>query len=238
MMRVPSQDELCQQNRRAFTLIEMLVAITILAAMILLFAQIFGSINHAWGRGREKMDNYAKARALLNRIQTDLQGIVVRGDLTLFPVSNGKSDFAFYTLQKGFNGGGRDIRTLSFIKYAASKDTGEGKLIRSDKTFSSTDSPAFAAAPTPNPSPSPVAFPTPPVQIDDMPAENDSAVLSQGTLGFAYGFLHPDGKFYPTYSRTDSGGKELSKAIAVTVALAIIDNRTFACTKNGALLKV
>ena len=80
-------------KRNAFTLVEMLVAIAVLALVTVLIADMMGSVSSAWNRSREKMDNFGKGRALLNLLQQELQNAVLREDLPVFP----GGDFAFYT---------------------------------------------------------------------------------------------------------------------------------------------
>lgn len=213
---------------RGFTLIELLVSMTILAMLVVLFAQALGNISSAWARGQEKMDNFAKARAMLNRLQIDLQNVVIRDDLPTFPLKDAESQLAFYTLQRGISTG--NTRALSYVNYASGLGAKIDQLLRADQAYTYTDSPAFGVAPTPSylPTPSPTPVPAP----ASTPSTN--LALSQGQLGFDYGFLHPDGKYSARYDRNSSNVE--SKAVAVTVGILVMDNKSSAILRDRNLL--
>lgn len=208
---------------RAFTLVELMVSITILTMIVIMFSQSLGSVSSVWGRAQEKMDNYTKARTLLNRLQVDFQNLVAREDLPNFGLQgSGESVLGFYTLQRGFStGSGGNSRPLSYVEYLPGNDEkGLSVLNRLNRPFDYAASPDFLPAPTPDPS----ATPTPPSPTPVDSGSLDHVTALRGLLGFSYGFLHPDGKYSPNFYENSSGG--YSRAIAVTVGLAVADNGT------------
>jgi len=209
----------------AFTLVELLVSITVLAIVVVMFSQSLGSILTGWSTAQEKMDNFAKARTALSRLQVDLNNLVDRGDLANFGLDGDRSVLGFYTLQRGIGSGGSDARSLSYVEYApGDDDRGEPALFRYHRTFTFADgdAPEFLPAPTPSPSSTP---PEPTPEAVDT-STLDDLIAVRGLVGFSYGFLHPDGNYSASYYRNSSN--EPSRAIAVKVGVVITDNRTAA----------
>src|ERR1700729_994371 len=71
-------------SRRGFTLIEMLVSVSIISFMLVMMAQMTGLAEQAWRLEQNRIDNFTKARAMLDLITDDLQRAVFRGDLPAF----------------------------------------------------------------------------------------------------------------------------------------------------------
>jgi len=71
-------------SRRGFTLIEMLVSISIVSFMLIMLAQVTSLTEQAWRLEQNRIDNFTKARAMLDLITDDLQHAVFRGDLPAF----------------------------------------------------------------------------------------------------------------------------------------------------------
>ena len=60
-------------SRRGFTLVEMLVAVSILSFMLLMMAQMTGLAEQAWRLEQNRIDNFSKARSMLDMVTDDLQ---------------------------------------------------------------------------------------------------------------------------------------------------------------------
>lgn len=80
------------KNRRAFTLVEVLVAISVLMVLILLFSGVFSQVSGAWTSGEGSFDRRRNVRALADFIGTELQGALlpVEGIVT-----NGQGNLQF-----------------------------------------------------------------------------------------------------------------------------------------------
>jgi prepilin-type N-terminal cleavage/methylation domain-containing protein len=61
----------------AFTMVELLVAMSILAVMMLLLLSIVNATTRMWRVSENRVDSYREARAALNVIDNDLQSILV-----------------------------------------------------------------------------------------------------------------------------------------------------------------
>jgi prepilin-type N-terminal cleavage/methylation domain-containing protein len=70
--------------RRGFTLIEMLVTVSIVSFMLLMMVQMTGLAEKAWHLEQDRIDNFGKARAMVDMFTDDLQRAVYRGDLPIF----------------------------------------------------------------------------------------------------------------------------------------------------------
>ncbi|PTY01957.1 hypothetical protein DB346_10935 [Verrucomicrobia bacterium LW23] len=68
------------RGRRAFTLMEVLVAVTVLAVLTLLIAQITGSVFDAIRISNRAVDAAAQSRLAFDRIGLDLNAMIRRGD--------------------------------------------------------------------------------------------------------------------------------------------------------------
>ena len=128
-----------------FTLVELLVAIAVLGALVLVLAQIFGTMNSVWLYGEGKVNNFTKGRAMLNLLENDLCAAVFRPDLAAFP--NGT--FKFYTARPGIPVEAGAPRNVSLIQYALTTGTTNGlptsTLQRSDMPVSWTDAATYLA---------------------------------------------------------------------------------------------
>ena len=123
--------------QRGFTLVEMLVSVTILSFMLIMMAKITGLVEMTWHQAQNRIDNYTKARSMLDLISNDLQRAVFRGDLPIFysgsaatPVvtntglyyysgtSTTTFEPGFYTRLPAASGTSTPVRDVSFVYYA------------------------------------------------------------------------------------------------------------------------
>src|ERR1035437_3904154 len=106
--------------RAAFTLIEVLVAMTVLAVMVLMAANIFQSSSAAWNIGTQKADMNTAARAALDYMARELASAVAGPVEAVnppalpisFQVING-NDLLFVSLVGDVNNG-RALRNGAF----------------------------------------------------------------------------------------------------------------------------
>lgn len=123
-----------KRSTPAFTLVEMLVAMAVLALVAALVANMMGGVSAAWNRSKEKMDNFGKGRALFNVMQQELQNAVLREDLPAFP----GGEFAFYTRRMSQDEATMtdEARPLSFVQYRKVDDAnGRPVLRRIDRPY-------------------------------------------------------------------------------------------------------
>jgi hypothetical protein len=91
----------------AFTLVEILVAMVVLALLVLLVARLFTSAATLTSSGNKRMDADAQSRALLDRMAVDFAQMVKRSDVDYYLKSSastqiGNDQIAFYSTVPGY----------------------------------------------------------------------------------------------------------------------------------------
>ncbi len=197
------------RSANGFTLVEVLVSITILVVIVLLFGQMLAIMSKAWIYGRERTNNFTKARAMLELIAQDVQSGVFRPDLTAFPTSGSSASLEFYTMRPGIPASGtqaNQLRTVSVVQYIFAPNA----LQRGDSSIlwaGEGSSPAFNSS----------SFPATPTARDTAP----------GVVAFQFLFIQADGTFSTTYTPLVSGGVlSPNPTRAISIALAVIDDST------------
>lgn len=242
-MKKPFKDPVLpeQRGRDGFTLVELLVAMGVLLLMLVLFTQAVGGISNAWRGAQQRMDNHTKARALLARLQTDIDSMVLRPDLAAFPSAG--QEFGFFTLKRGVDQGGSadpDARALSWVKY--DYDPAEpGRLLRYDASFSYTAGsggelefgPLKEKEMDPDPTQLPERGPEPTTDLLDVG-------LADGVIGFEWGFLRHDGTVGPNLDYVENGRSRTAKG--VVVSLLVMDEKSVESLRqvlgNGAVAQL
>jgi prepilin-type N-terminal cleavage/methylation domain len=205
------------RSHKGFTLVELMVSLAVLSITVLIFTQAIGGVSSAWRGAEERMNNHNKARALLGRLRTDIDAIVIRPDLAAFPES--PEEFGFYTLRRGVDGSNQaDARPLSYVTYDFESPSST-RLFRTDVGYSySAASPLGFAEPTPaSNSQNKPDRGTPP---SDTGAD---VALADGVVGFEWAFLKHDGTFSKTLDYVDGGRPRTAKALVV--AMAVMDDK-------------
>jgi hypothetical protein len=95
------------QRSEAFTLVEILVSITVLTLIILFVSRLFSSASALTTSGNKHMDADGQVRPLLDRIAIDLAQMVKRSDVDYFLKSSsnpqtGNDQIAFYSVVPGY----------------------------------------------------------------------------------------------------------------------------------------
>lgn len=212
--KIPSRNA-----RRGFTLVELMVSLAVLGITVLIFTQAIGGVSNAWRSAEERMNNHNKARALLSRLRTDIDAMVLRPDLVAFPDS--PDEFGFYTLRRGVDGGGQpDARPLSYVTYDF-ESPASSRLLRTDVGYSYAPGSALAfAQATPGGAANPAE---PPDRGTPPPDPALDVALADGVIGFEWAFLKHDGTFSRTLDYIDGGRARTAKALVV--AMAVMDDR-------------
>lgn len=81
MSRVP-------KNSLAFSLIEVLVAVAVLAFIFIIFSSILDSIYRTSGDNRKRLASDEEARRVLGRIGSDLKAMLNRTDIDFYFAKN------------------------------------------------------------------------------------------------------------------------------------------------------
>lgn len=142
--RIPSPRRSGGSDSLAFSLLEMLVAVAVLAVVVVLFSQMVAMVMRTWNAGRSQADNFAQARVALEVMSRDLEAMVRTPDLPAFSI-DGQPRLAFHTKQQGLvapteNG----TRPLCRIIYTVTNVAGTSLLRRSAKGFNFGEDVGFA----------------------------------------------------------------------------------------------
>jgi len=207
---------LSPSSRMGFTLIEVMVSVGIMALLLGVFLSVSDYASQAWKRSQEKMENFSKSRVVLNRIRADLETIVMRKDLPLFPVTSGTTALGFMTSERSVLSGTTSTpRLLSYVEYAWVTTGTSADLNRSTfgypmYTSSSSDQPPFPAAASGTTS----ATPPPPSPLH-------TNLLVSGIVGFQVAFLNSDGTLTPGFNPYPS--TPYSTAVRVSLLMVSSD---------------
>ena len=68
------------KRARAFTLVELLVALAITSILVVLLANVVSAALGAWQQGRNRLDTFSNARQLIGRIQDEITASIAAKD--------------------------------------------------------------------------------------------------------------------------------------------------------------
>jgi len=126
----------------AFTLIELLTAMTVLALILVLMSQVVGGLLQSTRTQTQQMNGIAAARRALDVMATDFQNAVVGENAAiLVPDAGGTNLFAFLTTRQG--PAGSNPRFLA-VRYATNS---QNQLVRAYDAVGFTATDLIAAAP-------------------------------------------------------------------------------------------
>lgn len=163
---------------------------SVLALLIVLIAQVVGAMGDTWRNGLHRINNFTKARAMLNLFARDIQAGVFREDLAAFP----DDKISIYTRQPGVGGS----RSLTLVEYAINTSDERSPLQRGDLPVGWTSTISFGDT---------LNFGT------NIPVARDTAA---GVVGFELQFVQADGTFSTTFSPK---GANPTRAVAVALAV-------------------
>ncbi|MEM9444800.1 MAG: prepilin-type N-terminal cleavage/methylation domain-containing protein [Verrucomicrobiota bacterium] len=194
-------------SRSGFTLIEVLVAVSVLTIIFSILVSILGTMSSAWSTSRGKMDNFSKARAILNLMHQDLSNSVIRQDLPSF-TENKKNELGFFVRNFGQRKESKSARPLTYVTYGTIEINGRKVLERVDhpydflggapdwQSLTSEDSLGFK-----------LTQPSSAIRRD----------VCEGVLAFSYYFINENG----TSSRIfNSSGDDRTTAVLVAFVVA------------------
>ena len=214
----------------SFTLVEVLVAISILSFMLLVMTHLTGMAQQLWGDQQNRIDNFTKARSMLDLIAGDLQRGIFRGDLPVFgsgapaatPTATGDGSYyvtgtsftnAFYTRRAGVSEGTNSVRDVSLVSYVLNSDKqGTDKIVlqRSDLAV-------------PWSSPADISFQG---DFTTLLQKATAREMAPGVVGFRLAFRRADGSLIDQSLYT--GYNSANPVVTVDVGVAVIGNRSLA----------
>jgi len=205
------------RHKGGFTLVEILVAVTILVIIVLLFGQMLAIMSKSWTYGHGRANNFTKARAMLDLLARDIQAGVFRPDLAAFPTSGTTATLEFYTQRPGIPGATTtQLRSISVVQYTFIGPTNPNGGI--PNTLERADSPILWTDPASN-----LLFGSA-TAFTLTPTARDTA---GGVVAFELYFIQTDGTFSATFTPLTTGGvANTPHTRAVSIALAVINDQT------------
>jgi len=210
-------------SRHGFTLVEMLVSISIVSFMLVVLAQVTGLTEKAWRLEQNRIDNFTKARSMLDLINDDLQRAVIRSDLPVFGTgaptanANGLNYFtgtsfttAFYTRIPGVpSTATTQVRDLSLVSYTLLTTNTVDKVVlqRSDLAVPWTSS-------------ANIPFQGDMNTLLQNPSSFDVLAVAPGVVGFRLAFRLANGTMIDQSGYT--GYNSANPVVAVDVGIAVI----------------
>ncbi|HST29819.1 MAG TPA: hypothetical protein VLK27_03150 [Chthoniobacterales bacterium] len=138
----------------AFSLVELLVSVVVLAMLVLLFGRVFSSASSVTAVGNKRMDAEAQLRPLFDRMAVDFSQMLKRPDVDYYLKSpavtqTGNDQIAFYSTVAGYypsTGSQSPISVVGYRINSTSGTTSFNKFERMSKGLvwngvSSTDTP-------------------------------------------------------------------------------------------------
>ncbi|MFA7344311.1 MAG: hypothetical protein WC003_08415 [Terrimicrobiaceae bacterium] len=188
---------------RAFTILELLVAVAVLALVLVFITQAIGAVSRTWRIGVARTDNFAKARVVLGLLDRDIGSAVLRRDLGAFVDEAGAPACAFYSRI-----GGQADRRLSLVRYSLTNSTDGPVLQRADYGLD------YAA--------NTLTLGT----TNSLPGLRDAAGqdVAGGILRFEWQFLAADGTLQPTFHFDYDTPGSASNTRALVVSVLVLDD--------------
>jgi prepilin-type N-terminal cleavage/methylation domain-containing protein len=189
-----------------FTLVEMITAIAVLSLMMVMMGQILAMASHAWLDGERNVNNFTKARAMLDMFASDVESGVFRTDLAAFQGTS----IEFYTQRQGVAPSAGAVRSVSLVQYAYKTDQSTPVNM---STLQRGDMSIFWTA-----SANSITFGDTTDFESNTPTFRD---MVPGVIDYKPLFVYSDGTLSPTYTVITTNPLH-----AVGLTLAVVDDRT------------
>src|SRR5437899_2999792 len=116
-----------RSSREAFTLVELVVSITVLVLLVTMIAQLFNGAAATTTQGNKHMDGDAQARSVFDRMAIDFGQMIKRSDIDYFlkdstNTQQGNDQFAFYSHVPGYYPSSGAQSPLSLVAYRVNSD--------------------------------------------------------------------------------------------------------------------
>lgn len=234
---------------KAFTILELLVAVAILAILVILIAQLVQSGSSVISRSRGHLSADSQAREVFSRISRDLAGMPVSIDHA--PVVSVKNDkMFFYSESPGFTTLSADqASTLSLVGYRVNTNA-QMERLGSGLGWTGTNAPIFMSYAT-----NTLATNSAPINGSTLSGawgsvlgsgstyegtSSDYHLIADGVFRVAFTFRKSDGSYVLPYTLLNSSSIDASKgalsevtSVIVTLAVLDADSRKIASDVSG-----
>ncbi len=208
MTTLPPKAPGSRSGPRAFSILELLVAMAILALLLTLMASMVTSVSTRWRSTFDRVDNFTKARISLEVIGRDVRRGIIQPGLANFPLEGASSAFRLVTQSLGTGD-----RALSVVEYravgpGASTDPNELGLVRTSLPVDFGDTLPFGSGE--------LLF----SQFNTAPTDDQ---LGPGILLFKYQFVQNDGVLRDTFTYDFEDPNSPTSCRLLVVALLVVD---------------
>lgn len=218
--------------RFAFTLVELLVAVSVVTLLVALVSQLLARATAVTTDGIKRMDANDEAQTIFSRMAIDFSGLVKRADIDYYLQKKvGNDQLAFFSLTTGYYPDGVSGQTATSPLCLAGYRIRNHRLERlgkaliwngvTDQTQSVSTLPADAAPMVFSPQTITGTWPT----IQGAGNDVDYQVISDQVYRFEYRFLLKNGALSDTpYLGTSIDG--MKDVTAIVVAIALLDTKS------------
>lgn len=233
-------------RRSGFTLVEAIVAITVLTVMMMFLASIVDMAAKSFRDGRARSDNFSKARASLDVMVRDLESAVFREGVGVFHNQTGVPAFAFYTKRAGitnYAANPASSRDLSLVSYVVddrvpsnagfTREVARVGLRRDSLGFTFKEPPELPEFQTE------VSEDFQSVPILDLSREGEmnQVIIGPGILSAKIQFIRKDGdmvgieRFFYDFKHPDNP----ENCVAAVISIIVLDEQTLKALREGGL---
>lgn len=224
--------------RGGFSLLEILVAVAVMALLVLMVSQLVQSGTAVISGSRKNLGADAQAREVFSRFALDVAQMAKRPDLdAIFSDQDGNKKIFFYSESPGFASSAANLSSVSLVGYRVGTNGGIERLGKG-LPWSGAGTPTFLTYASTNSStalPQSTLAGTWGAAIGSSPGYNgtdpDYHSLATGVFRLEYCFQKKDG----THSLTRDATKGFRDVSAIILSLAVLDgdSRKIAADTSG-----
>jgi pilin/secretion family protein with methylation motif len=217
----------------AFTIVELLVSIAVLAVLVLVISRMFSSVLAVTTSGNKRMDADAQVRPLFDRLAVDLSQMVKRPDVDYYLKSSrnpqtGNDQIAFFSTVGGYYPSTGSQSPISVVSYRINSMSGSRSLSKFERMAKGLVWNGVSGADTP------IVF-LPLTIGGNWPAatnansDSDYELIAPCVFRFEYYYLLKKGDLSNTPWDTSAGHSSVSgmqDVAAISVCIAAVDPKS------------
>jgi prepilin-type N-terminal cleavage/methylation domain-containing protein len=229
-------------KRSGFTLVELLVAMTVLLLILVVCAALTLEAQNLLNHGTEKMDADAQARLVFDRMTIDLTAMLKRTDVDYIVKDStqtqaGNDSLAFYAMASGYFSPTADSsprNKVSLLAYRINGQTYQMERLAKGTGWYTSSSPipmVFLPGTLAGTWGDIAGLGTGGVTDLNLGTDTDYQVLADGVFRLEYCYILSDGTFsnvpyLSTANRTSLDGYGWQDVVALYVAIAVLDDKS------------
>jgi prepilin-type N-terminal cleavage/methylation domain-containing protein len=222
-----------RENRHAFTLIEMLISMVIVALIVVFVNRLFSSAASVTTAGNKHIDCDLQARQVFDRMAIDLAQMVKRPDVDSYVKSDvdleiGNDKIAFFSQVPGYYPSIGSQSPTSLVAYRVNSDSSSAAFNRMERmgkglvwnAVSPTDKPVIFGLRA--------IFNNWPTATDDKSPDPDYETIGPQIFRFEYFYLLKDGSL-----ALNNPTPGMEGVAAISVCIAVLDPKSKVLVSNA-----